>query len=195
MIDELPSPEDKQQTESPNLIKTNPIDDYESLNDTLSDLIEKEVQVYTVALADGTEVPLQNAIETAFRTDLVHISQEIVNKLQGYSSIITEPTPRLIRATEEKIPVFIYDPRHREVKFQFTFERGKDFEITLEDPDGNYVYPYAQEDAYQLYWVSRPMLGWWQITIRNPQGSSVRQTAVVRKEPRADVIQFSIQTT
>ena len=195
MIDELPSPEDKQQTESPNLIKTNPIDDYESLNDTLSDLIEKEVQVYTVALADGTEVPLQNAIETAFRTDLVHISQEIVNKLQGYSSIITEPTPRLIRATEEKIPVFIYDPRHREVKFQFTFERGKDFEIMLEDPDGNYVYPYAQEDAYQLYWVSRPMLGWWQITIRNPQGSSVRQTAVVRKEPRADVIQFSIQTT
>ena len=195
MIDELPSPEDKQQTESPNLIKTNPIDDYESLNDTLSDLIEKEVQVYTVALADGTEVPLQNAIETAFRTDLVHTSQEIVNKLQGYSSIITEPTPRLIRATEEKIPVFIYDPRHREVKFQFTFERGKDFEITLEDPDGNYVYPYAQEDAYQLYWVSRPMLGWWQITIRNPQGSSVRQTAAVRKEPRADVIQFSIQTT
>lgn len=195
MIDELPSPEDKQQTESPNLIKTNPIDDYESLNDTLSDLIEKEVQVYTVALADGTEVPLQNTIETAFRTDLVHIFQEIVNKLQGYSSIITEPTPQLIRATEEKIPVLIYDPRHREVKFQFTFERGKDFEITLEDPDGNYVYPYAQEDAYQLYWVSRPMLGWWQITIRNPQGSSVRQTAVVRKEPRADVIQFSIQTT
>ncbi|MCZ6676165.1 MAG: hypothetical protein O7E52_02830, partial [Candidatus Poribacteria bacterium] len=211
LIDSLPDEggilkENLQPEESLDPIASGRIGHDPRLNRTLSRLAQNSVEVYTAALTYRTDIPLLNAIVTATlspdqqstrhefytpsSTDLVGIFLQIVNQLQGYSSPTTESMPRLIQAVEEKVSMFFYDPRHREVEIQFTFEKGKDVEITLTEPDGNYIYPYAQEDTYQLYWINKPVLGWWRAAIQNRQGNEIKQTVAVQRDLRSDVIRL-----
>ena len=136
------------------------------------------IAVYTVATTETAEVPL---FHIPSNLDPVLSFLQIVNALQAHSSLAGRSTWVDV---EKKQPIFIHHPRTDEVEFQFTFEKGRNVKIILEDPKRQEIAPYAQGDTYQLYRVNEPRLGFWQAIIQGEESSrasQVHQIVVERK--------------
>ncbi|MCH8290397.1 hypothetical protein IH992_04755 [Candidatus Poribacteria bacterium] len=136
------------------------------------------IAVYTVDTTETAGVPL---FHIPSNLDPVLSCLQIVNALQAHSSLAGRSTWVDV---EKKQAIFIHHPRTDEVEFQFTFEKGRNVKIILQDPKRQEIAPYAQGDTYQLYRVNAPKLGFWQAIIQGEESSrasQVHQIVVERK--------------
>jgi len=164
------------------------------LNNTVHGYLQNDIAIHVVALtaksdlsfleelADNAKSPRQAEERRYFfspsNAQLVDIFSQIINQLRGLA--ILTYTYQVNGEVVKNIP--LADPFAEEVEFQFTFEKGKQVDVKLQNPGGKTVQPIATEDTYQLYSIQHPLQGVWKATVSSNENAMVTQTIAVAEE-------------
>ena len=164
------------------------------LSSTVHDYPQNGIALYVVALTEKSDLSfLEELAETAkslrqeeekhyffspSNAQLVDIFSAIINQLRGLA--ISTHTFQVDGEVVQNIS--IEDPFAEEAEFQFTFEKDKQVDVQLRDPDREIVQPTATEDTYQLYSIQKPKQGIWKATISSDENAMVTQTIAIAEE-------------
>jgi len=164
------------------------------LNNTVHGYLQNNVALYVVALTDKSDQDFldeladtakspQQAEEKHYffspsNAQLVDIFSQIINQLRGLA--VSARTYQVNGEVVQNIPLI--DPFAEEAEFQFTFEKGKQVHVKLQNPSGKTVQPTATEDTYQLYSIQKPEQGIWKATVSSHENATVTQTIAVAED-------------